>query len=198
VQKKDPTAIAIGKRIRQARKMAGFNTAADLNQRFPDWSSSRLGNYESGQSIPSPDIVMEIAQETDTSPCWIMFGLGPIRSAQRDLQAVRHQNFLYLFNDKSNREKSQLAKLLNLSADQMEKHLDNPFKKIPDRLARKAERIAEKVRGWLDEQHVVSDGISSAFPDDMRELMEIYSEMQSEKRISLLEIARSINKLPTK
>jgi transcriptional regulator with XRE-family HTH domain len=198
VQKKDPTAIAIGKRIRQARKMAGFNTAADLNQRFPDWSSSRLGNYESGQSIPSPDIVMEIAQETDTSPCWIMFGLGPIRSAQRDLQAVRHQNFLYLFNDKSNREKSQLAKLLNISADQMEKYLNNPFKKIPDRLARKAERVSEKVRGWLDEQHVISDGISSAFPDDMRELMEIYSEMQSEKRISLLEIARSINKLPTK
>jgi transcriptional regulator with XRE-family HTH domain len=198
VQKKDSTAIGIGKRIRQARKMAGFNTAADLNQRFPDWSSSRLGNYESGQSIPSPDIVMEIAQETDTSPCWIMFGLGPIRSAQRDLQAVRHQNFLYLFKDKSNREKGQLAKLLNLSADQMEKHLDNPFKKIPDRLARKAERISEKVRGWIDEQHVVSDGISSAFPDDMRELMEIYSEMQSEKRISLLEIARSINKIPTK
>lgn len=178
--------------------MAGFNTAADLNQRFPDWSSSRLGNYESGQSIPSPDIVMGIAQETDTSPCWIMFGLGPIRSAQRDLQAVRHQNFFYLFKDKSNREKIQLAKLLDLSADQMEKHLDNPFKKIPDRLARKAERVSEKVRGWLDEQHVVSDGISSAFPDDMRELMEIYSEMQSEKRSSLLEIARSINKIPTK
>lgn len=198
MQKKDPTAIAIGKRIRQARKMAGFNTAADLNQRFPEWSSSRLGNYESGQSIPSPDIVVEIAQETDTSPCWIMFGLGPIRSAQRDLQAVRHQNFLYLFKDKSNREKSQLAKLLNLTNDQLEKHLENPFKKIPDRLARKAERVAEKVRGWLDEQHVVSDGISSAFPDDMRELMEIYSEMQSEKRQSLLEIARSINKIPTK
>jgi hypothetical protein len=175
--------------------MAGFNTAADLNQKFPSWSSSRLGNYESGQSLPSPDIVLEIAKETDTSPCWIMFGLGPIRSAQRDLQAVRHQNLLYLVKDRSNREKARLAKLLNLKGEQLEQHLDNPFKKIPDRLARKLERESEKERGWLDEQHVVSDGISSAFPDDMRELMEIYSEMPAQKRTALLEMARTLFKI---
>jgi transcriptional regulator with XRE-family HTH domain len=195
VPKKDPTAVAIGKRIRQSRKMAGFNTAADLNQKFPAWSSSRLGNYESGQSMPSPDIVMDIAKETDTSPCWIMFGLGPIRSAQRDLQAVRHQNLLYLLKDTSSKEKRQLAKPLNLTTIQLEQHLGNPFKKIPDRLARKLERQFGKEKGWLDEQHVVSDGISSAFPDDMRELMEIYSEMPAEKRSALLEIARSVFKI---
>jgi hypothetical protein len=42
--KKNPTAIQIGQRIKQARRMAGFDTAAKMLSQIPDWSNSRLGN----------------------------------------------------------------------------------------------------------------------------------------------------------
>ena len=66
---KNPTAIKIGNRIKQARKMAGFATAAALNEHLEDWSASRLGNYEAGISIPSPDDIERIANITGSSPC---------------------------------------------------------------------------------------------------------------------------------
>ena len=97
--KKNPTAIQIGQRIKQSRKMAGFDTAAQLLECIPNWGTGRLGNYEAGISLPSPDDVKTIALVTYASPCWIMFGLGPIRSAGRDIQAIRHQNFEYIYND---------------------------------------------------------------------------------------------------
>jgi len=39
--KKNPTAVQIGQRIKQARKMAGFNTAAQLLAKVPDWGTGR-------------------------------------------------------------------------------------------------------------------------------------------------------------
>ena len=71
--RKNPTAIQIGQRIKQARRMAGFDTAAQLLEKIPDWGPSRLGNYEAGISLPSPDDVKLIAEKTDSSPCWIIF-----------------------------------------------------------------------------------------------------------------------------
>ncbi len=79
-------------RIKLARKMAGLETQASLVERIPGWKPSRVGNYEAGVSVPSPDDMLLIAKATDSSPCWLMFGLGPIRPNERDLQAIRHQN----------------------------------------------------------------------------------------------------------
>ena len=76
--------------------MAGFQSAASMLQEITGWSNSRLGNYEAGISLPSPDHIKLIAETTGVSPCWLMFGLGPIRSSGRDLQAIRHQNLVYL------------------------------------------------------------------------------------------------------
>lgn len=189
--KKNPTAVQIGQRIKQARKMAGFNTAAQLLKKIPDWGTGRLGNYEAGISLPSPDDVKTIAKVTSASPCWIMFGLGPIRSTGRDIQAIRHQNFIYIF-ESCKTQKGAIPRFLEavgVSRQKVNEHINNPFLKIADRMARKCEQFAGKPTGWLDEQHVESDPICSAFPEDMRQLMEIYSNLAKDKRGMLLKIS---------
>ena len=189
---KNPTAIQIGQRIKQARKMAGFDTAAQLLTKIKDWGTGRLGNYEAGISIPSPDDVKTIATATDASPCWIMFGVGPIRSTGRDIQAIRHQNLVYIF-ETAKTQRGMMTKLLNaigLSRPKLDEHIRNPFLSIPDRLVRKCEKFAKKPVGWLDEQHVESDPVCAAFPDDMRQVMEIFSSLDKEKRGLFLQIAQ--------
>jgi transcriptional regulator with XRE-family HTH domain len=189
--RKNPTAVQVGQRIKQARKMAGFDTAAQLLARIPDWGTGRLGNYEAGISLPSPDDIKSISQVTGASPCWIMFGLGPIRSTGRDLQAIRHQNFVYIF-ERSKYPKTAVTaflKAIGLSRHKADEYINNPFLTIPDRIARKCEKFAEQPVGWLDEQHVESDPVCAAFPDDMRRVMEIFSNLSKEKRVMLLQIA---------
>jgi len=190
--KKNPTAVQIGQRIKQARKMAGFDTAAQLLDKIPDWGTGRLGNYEAGISIPSPDDVNTIARVTDSSPCWIMFGLGPIRATGRDVQAIRHQNFVYILeNAKTQRGGiTKFLKAIGLSRKKVDEHINNPFLTIPDRTARKCEKFANKAVGWLDEQHVESDPVCAAFPEDMREVMEIFSGLDNEKREMFSKMAR--------
>jgi hypothetical protein len=40
--------------------MAGFDTAAQLLEELGDWRTGRLGNYETGISIASPDDIQAI------------------------------------------------------------------------------------------------------------------------------------------
>lgn len=192
---KNPTAVKIGSRIKQARKMAGFETIAQLNTQIPDWSPSRLGNYEAGISIPSPDDIERIAAITHASPCWICFGIGPIRSGSRDLQAIRHQNLAYTVDQLKNkkeyrRELSKFVKHLGWSTKKLDQIINNPFSAISDRAARRCESYLKKTKGWMDEQHVESDPLCMSFPDDIRELMSIYSELEQQERQRLLKIAR--------
>lgn len=189
--RKNPTAVQIGQRIKQARKMAGFDTAAQLLEKIPDWGTGRLGNYEAGISLPSPDDVKTIAKVTGSSPCWIMFGLGPIRSTGRDIQAIRHQNFVYIFeNCKTQKDAITIfLKTIGLSRKKVNEYINNPFLTIPDRIARKCEKFAKNRVGWLDEQHVESDPVCAAFPDDMRRVMEIFSNLSYEKRKMFLQIS---------
>lgn len=191
--KKNPTAVQIGQRIKQARKMADFDTAAQLLKKIPDWGTGRLGNYEAGISLPSPDDVKAIANITGSSPCWIMFGLGPIRSSGRDVQAIRHQNFAYIFEDCETRRGgvTKFLKAAGLSRKKIDEYINNPFLTIPDRIARKCEKFAEKKTGWLDEQHVESDPLCAAFPEDMRQVMEIFSGLSDEKRKIFLRVAKA-------
>ncbi|VAW99113.1 hypothetical protein MNBD_GAMMA22-1434 [hydrothermal vent metagenome] len=189
--KKNPTTVQIGQRIKQARKMAGFETASQLLDEISSWGTGRLGNYEAGISLPSPDDIKVLAQITGSSACWIMFGLGPIRATGRDLQAIRHQNFNYII-DNCLSKKGELTKYLKavgLSRKKIDEYINNPFKKISDRLSRKTEQFTDKTTGWLDEQHVESDPVCAAFPDDMRRIMEIYSNLSLDKRNMLLQIS---------
>ncbi len=192
---KKPTAIQIGQRIKQARKMAGFDTASQLLEQIENWGTGRLGNYEAGISLPSPDDIKVISTVTGSSPCWIMFGLGPIRATGRDVQAIRHQNFGYLFEQYKS-DKNSLVKFLKaigLSRKKVDEYLNNPFKNIPDRISRKSEKFAQRSIGWLDQQHVESDPVCAAFPDDMRRIMEIFSNLSVTKRKTLLKISEIIN-----
>jgi transcriptional regulator with XRE-family HTH domain len=192
---KDPVAIKIGKRIAQARKMAGFKTAKVFRDKLPKWPENRLSWYEAGYSMPHPSHVEIIAKATGTSACWIMFGLGPIRSGERDLQAVRHQNLVYLFRQAEEGAGEGLSRFLmgiRIEAKQLAGYIDNPFKHIGERFARSIEKASGKPDNWLDEQHIESDGLCGSFPDDLRELMTIYSEMDEDGRKLLIEMARTL------
>lgn len=193
---KDPVAIKIGKRIAQARKMAGFKTAREFRLKLPKWPENRLSWYEAGYSMPHPDDVERIAELTGSSACWIMFGLGPIRSGERDLQAVRHQNLVYLYHaaaEEGGRAEAAFISALYLQAGKLAEYIDNPFKHIGERLARRIEKAGGRPRRWLDEQHVESDGLCRSFPDDLRELMTIYSEVSDKGKGLILALARTIS-----
>jgi transcriptional regulator with XRE-family HTH domain len=193
--RKNPTAIQIGQRIKQARRMAGFDTAAQLLEKIPDWGPSRLGNYEAGISLPSPDDVKLIAEKTDSSPCWIMFGSGPIRASGRDTQAIRHQNLVATF-EQARSQRGQLTpflKAIGLSRKKLDEHIANPFLVITDRLVRRCEQYLKKQKGWMDEQHVETDPVCASFPEEMRRLMMIYSELPSKERQRLLRVIEALS-----
>jgi transcriptional regulator with XRE-family HTH domain len=193
---KDPVAVKIGKRIAQARKMAGFKTAKAFREKLPKWPENRLSWYEAGYSMPHPTHVEIMAKATGTSACWVMFGLGPIRSGERDLQAVRHQNLVYLFRQAQEGTTESISEFLlgiKLEAKQLANYIDNPFKHIGERFARNIEKASDKPRRWLDEQHIESDGLCGSFPDDLRELMTIYSEMDDKGRQVLIAMAQAMS-----
>jgi len=193
--RKNPTAIQIGQRIKQARRMAGFDTAAQLLEKIPDWGPSRLGNYEAGISLPSPDDVKLIAEKTYSSPCWIMFGSGPIRASGRDSQAIRHQNLVATF-EQARSQRGQLTpflKAIGLSRKKLDEHIANPFLVITDRLVRRCEQYLKKQKGWMDEQHVETDPVCASFPEEMRRLMMIYSELPSKERQRLLRVIEALS-----
>jgi hypothetical protein len=193
---KDPVAIKIGKRIAQARKMAGFKSAKAFREKLPKWPENRLSWYEAGYSMPHPTHVEIIAKITGSSACWIMFGLGPIRSGERDLQAVRHQNLVFLFRQAEEAGAEAVGEFLlavRLDVRQLADYIDNPFKHIGERLARSIEKAKQRPVKWLDEQHIESDGLCGSFPDDLRELMTIYSEMDERGRKMLIEMAQTMS-----
>jgi transcriptional regulator with XRE-family HTH domain len=192
-ERKNPTAVQIGQRIKQARKMAGMVTAEALLEQIPEWKRSRLGNYEAGISMPSPDDIRMLAAATGASPCWIMFGAGPIRSTERDLQAIRHQNLVIITEKaKANRKLTTLLKALGISRKKLDSHLANPFLPLTQRMMRRCELVLKKTSGWMDEQHVENDPLCSSFPDDMRELMTLYSNLNESNRKLMLRLVRSI------
>ncbi len=178
-------------RIKLARHMAKCDTQASLLHRIPDWKASRLGNYEAGVSTPGPDDVLKIANATETSPCWLMFGLGPIRSSDRDLQAIRHQNFSRLV-DQSNGELAPLAKAMGLSVRRVQEYLDTSCFLIDDVMARRCESYAQHRHGWMDEQHVTDDPVCMAFPKEMRELMSLYSAESPTNRHIILNTLKAL------
>lgn len=192
---KDPIAVQVGARIKQARQMAGYKTQGELNKILIGdygWSTGRLGNYEAGQSMPGPQEAHILGKVTGSSECWIMFGAGPIRSRERDVQAIRHQNLTLSINElkEQNKGYAEFLEKAGSTPTALQKYLDNPFKKIGDRQARRFERALNRRKGWLDEQHIDHDPVCGQFPDDMREMMTIYSELPDAEREKLLNIAR--------
>ncbi|NEV60594.1 helix-turn-helix domain-containing protein [Thiorhodococcus minor] len=181
-------------RIKLARKMAGLPTQASLLVCIPGWKPSRLGNYEAGISTPGADDMLLIAEATGVSACWLMFGQGPIRPSERDLQAVRHQNLAQALDgiEADEERLAETVKRLRISRKRLREHLDNPFLPISDELARRLERLLGAKPGWLDEQHVERDPLFLSFPEEMRELMMIYSELPASQRPVLMATVRAL------
>lgn len=173
--------------------MAGFNNVEQMLQLIPGWEDkrSRVTNYEAGISMAPPEAILAIAKATECSPCWLMFESGPIRATGRDIQAIRHQNLVAVVEEtKSQRKLTPLLKELSISRHKLNEYLDNPFLEISDRIARRCEKYISKPSGWLDEQHIESDPICQSFPEDLRELMGIYSELVDDDKEKLLQMAR--------
>lgn len=181
-------------RIKLARRMAGLDTQAALVERIEGWKPSRLGNYEAGVSTPGPDDMLLIAQATGVSACWLMFGLGPIRPSARDLQAIRHQNLSRAAESalRADGGLRDLARRLRLPQGRLRDHLDNPFLPLDDTLARRCERATGHRTGWMDEQHVEDDPLCMAFPEDMHELMMLYSGLSAAQRAVVLDTLRTL------
>jgi transcriptional regulator with XRE-family HTH domain len=189
----------IAGRIKLARKMAGFDTQARLTEHIPGWKPSRLGNYEAGISTPGPEDILKIAAATQVSACWLTFGQGPIRPSERDLQAIRHQNLAHALDgiEQDPARLGETLRRLDLSRQRLREHLDNPFLPIEDALARRLEALLGTATGWLDEQHVERDPLFLSFPQEMRELMMIWSELPAAQRPVLLATARALRDAKT-
>lgn len=176
-------------------RIAGLNTQAALPDKIPECSASRLGNYEAGISMPGPDDVVKIAAATHSSPCWLMFGLGLIRPDHRDQQAIRHQNLsnCYWEIKQDQAAVKRFLKVVKLEQRAINVLLDNPFEPISDELARRFEKYLKHPTGWMDEQHVEHDSLCLSFPDDIRELMTLYSSARTELRPLMLATLRTLS-----
>jgi hypothetical protein len=122
-----------------------------------------------------------------------MFGSGPIRASGRDAQAIRHQNLVATI-EQAQSERGRLPLLLKdlgISRKKLDEYLANPFQSIPDRLVRRCEKFLGKPPAWMDEQHVEIDPVCASFPDDMRRLMMIYSDLPAVDRKRLLRMAEA-------
>ena len=192
---KDRNAVAIGQRLQQARRMADLTSIDKFITKARTWKERRstLTNYEAGISMAPPEVALLYQDITGCSACWIYFGSGPIRTAGRDLQAIRHQNLSALYHTAQHQKKiPALCKQLGISRAKLDDHLQNPFLDISDRLTRRAEQYAGKRVGYMDEQHIELDPICASFPDDMQRIMEIYSNLEPSQRVLLLKIAEAM------
>lgn len=192
---KNPYAVAVGERLKLARKMAKFSNVEALLEHMPGWEDkrSRMTNYEAGIALAPPEAIVLAARATGCSECWIMFGSGPIRSTGRDQQAIRHQNLVYVVEQSKEKKCIKLLlKSFGLSPKKVSDMIDNPFIAIQDRVARRAEQFLKKPAGWMDEQHVENDPVCRSFPEDMRELMSIYSDLDASQRSFILNMVRSV------
>lgn len=188
----------IGARVRHARVMAGFKTMEELNQiltREYAWSKSRLGNYETGHSSPGAAEVCILAEETATSPCWIMFGLGAIRPENHSVQMIRHQNLALSLAALDRESRARFISTVELDEKAISNHIDNPFYPIRDTRARRFEAAFGHEEGWLDKQHAEDEPACLGLPSDLREIMHLYSDMLTEDRCRLLEIGRVLAKM---
>jgi len=76
--------------------------------------------------------------------------------------------------------------------ERLGEHLDNPFLAIDDALARRCDGAAGHRPGRMDEQPVEDGPLGMAFPEDMREIMTLYSELDTDGRRSVLTTLRAL------
>ena len=140
----------VGKRIKAARINAGFSTAADLSVLFPDWSPSRIGNYEAGVSLPNPLDLERIGLATSSSPGWLYFETGSMECELVNIQTIRHRNLVKVFNALPDSAKKIFSKQNKLKAREMKKILAAPSDLLKATLCRKIEKSLQLEKKTLD------------------------------------------------
>ncbi|MES9903134.1 MAG: helix-turn-helix transcriptional regulator [Sedimenticola sp.] len=179
---RNPLYVKIGKRIRQARLMAKESNSRTLSERL-GWSGGRINNFETGASTPGVEETLQFSKAVGADPCWITYGVGSPTASS--LQSTRYRNLMLVINEaESAGELLELLKAMQLSVEQLEKYRANPFKTISDRLVRRCEKHLQKQEGWLDESHI-EHGFCEALPEDMRELLTVYSKLPKDDRQKL-------------
>ncbi len=129
----------LGRRIRQARIAAGYRIVADLSILFPDWSTTRIGNYEGGVSYPNPLDLLRIAEATSSNPCWLYFEKGSMFRDDLTIHDIRRINFVRIYNALRNQEKAQFPSLLKISKRELKKIMDGKPNNLTSSLCRKIE-----------------------------------------------------------
>ncbi len=183
----NPTYVKIGKRIRQARLMAGWTNSRSLSGHL-DWSAGRINNFELGISTPGPDETLLLAKELKVEPAWITYGVGSPRATA--LYTTRYCNLMAVIAEaETAAELPDLLDALKLTVERLEKFRANPLKKIPDDMARRCEKYLKKPRGWLDETRI-EDTYCEPLPQDMRDLLHVYVKLSDEDKTKLYEMAK--------
>jgi transcriptional regulator with XRE-family HTH domain len=183
----NPTYVKIGKRIRQARLMAKETNSRELSLRL-GWSAGRINNFELGISTPGPDETETLCQVLKAEPAWITYGVGSPRASAA--QSTRYCNFMAAIGEvETEADLPSLLESVKLTVERLEKLRANPFKKIPDVMARRCEKYLNKPRGWLDETRI-EDTYCEPLPQDMRDLLHIYVKLSGEDKGKLYEMAK--------
>jgi transcriptional regulator with XRE-family HTH domain len=183
----NPTYVKIGKRIRQARLMAKESNSRQLSQRL-GWSAGRINNFELGVSTPGPEETQILCEALKTNPAWVTYGVGSPRTS--DLDSTRYRNLMTAVEEaEASAELLVLLAALKLSVERLEKLRANPFKKIPDTMARRCERHLNKPRGWLGASRI-EDRYCEPLPPDMRDLLDLYVQLSKDDRRKLYEMGR--------
>ncbi|MES9822124.1 MAG: helix-turn-helix transcriptional regulator [Candidatus Thiodiazotropha sp.] len=179
---RNPLYVKIGKRIRQARLMAKESNSRILSERL-GWSGGRLNNFETGASTPGVEETLQYCEAVGADPCWITYGVGSPRAST--LQSTRYRNLMAVV-DKAESAGNLLELLegIQVTVDGLDKLRANPFKEIPDRLARRCEKHLQLRKGWFDESHI-EHGFCQPLPDDMRQLLTLYTKLSANDRRKL-------------
>ncbi|WP_078121804.1 helix-turn-helix domain-containing protein [Thiosocius teredinicola] len=186
-QKRNPVYEKIGKRIRQARIMAKETNSRALSERL-GWSAGRINNFETGISTPGVEETLQFCEAVGADPCWVTYGVGSPRASS--LQATRHRNLITIVDEaEQSGALPDLLAAIQLTPERLAKHRENPFKEIPDRLARRCERFTQQRRGSMDESPAES-GYCESLPDDMRELLALYARLSDADKQKLFAMGR--------
>lgn len=184
---RNPLYVKIGKRIRQARLMARESNSRDLSQRL-GWSAGRIHNYETGLSTPGVEETLQFCDALGVDPAWLTYGIGAPRPAE--LHSARYRNLIGALDDAEKQGTlPELLDALRLTPARMKKYRANPFARIPQALARRAEKYLGLPRGGLDRDTGERLPIAG-LPDDAQDLLALYAQLSPRDRQRLYAIAQ--------
>lgn len=184
---RNPAYLKIGKRIRQARTMAGETNSRELGLRL-GWSAGRIHNYESGLSTPGIEETLQFSEALKVNPAWVTYGIGDPRPT--DPQPSRYRKFMQTLDDAEKEGVLQeYLTAIKLPNERMQKFRSKPHAKIPDVMARRCEKYLQQHRGWIDEP-VDEPGSPVYLTGDIQELLALYARLKSEDRRKFIAIGQ--------